>query len=162
MAALTAAKAIVKVDGPEFLRKVPVAADVVIYHGAMVGKTSGYAVPAATGADKVIGVANLEAWDDQTAGGQASVQNRTSGNKVDTTSLSNGDRHIVVEMGTFKFQNKSGDLVDETMIGDTAYVENDQTVRKTGAGTIAAGILVGFDDDGLPLVQVPSSAFGRI
>jgi hypothetical protein len=159
MTALSASKKIIKVDGPEFLRKVPVDADMKIYHGALVGKVSGYARPATTGADKVIGVANLSHWDDQDATGQASVIGRTSGNLIDTTGLAAGARHLIVEVGCFKFANKGGDLVDETMIGDDCYVEDDATVRKTAAATITAGTVIGLDDDGGVFVRV--GGYGR-
>lgn len=161
MAALSGAKKITKLDGSEFLRKVPIAANGIVFHGAMVAKTSGYAGAATTGADKVLGLANLSVWDDQTATGQASIAGRTTGNKVDNTGGADGARHIVVEVGVFKMGNKAGDLVDETMIGDLCYVENDQTVRATAAGSIAAGTVYGLDDDGGVWVQIPAGAYGR-
>lgn len=158
MTALSAAKKIIKVDGPEFLRKVPVDAAKVIYHGQMIAKTSGYAAGATTGADKVIGVANLR-WDDQNAQGQAATFGLTTGNSVDNSTGNAGDRHILVEVGAFKFANKAGDLVDETMIGDDCYVEDDATVRKTAAGTIVAGTVIGLDDDNGVFVRI--GGYGR-
>ncbi len=162
MAALGAPKRIVKVDGPDYLRKVPVAAAVIIYAGALISKLAGYAKPAAAGDDKVIGVANLSKWDDVNAQGTSSVIGATTWEVVDNSLGIAGARHIAVEMGVFKFLNKAGDLIDETMIGDPAYVENDQTVRATSAGSIVAGTVIGLDDDGGVFVQVPAGAYGRM
>lgn len=155
MAALTASRKIVTAGLPlKALRKVPVDAAAVMFHGGMVGKNSGYAEPAKTTSDKVIGVANLTRWDDKNTQGAASTIGGTSGEKVDNTLGLAGARHIMVEIGVVKFANKAGDLVDETMIGDDCFVENDQTVRATAAGTIVAGKVYGIDDDGGVFVEV--------
>ena len=155
MAALTASRKIITAGIPlKTLRKVPVDANAIIYHGAMVAKTSGYAGAATTGADKVIGVANLRIYNDINTQGQASTWGGTAGEKVDNTGGSAGARKIAVEVGVVKFANKAGDLVDETMIGDDCYVENDQTVRATAAGSIIAGKVYGIDDDGGVFVEV--------
>lgn len=157
MTALAAARQITQGDGPNFLKKAPVAASTVILHGGMVGKVSGYWKPA-TIAIAPLGVADLGNWDDQTATGQASVFNKTTGNKIDNSAGSAAARHFNVRLGVFKMKNKAGDLVDETLIGELVYVEDDQTVRKTAASSVAAGILVGFDDDGLPFVAIGAAA----
>ena len=156
MAALTAAKPITQLgeDTAPMLRDVPVKDGVVIYHGAMVGVAGdGYWAPASTTV-AALGVADLEAWDDQARSGQASVQNETTGNKIDNSAGADDARQFVVRQGIFKMANKGGDLVTRAMVGATVYVEDDQTVRLTATGSVAAGKLWGFADDGLPLVRV--------
>ena len=59
----------------------------------------------------------------------------------------------MLRQGAFKFGNKAGDLVTTALMGQTVYVTDDQTVQATGGGS-AAGKLIGFDDDGLPIVSV--------
>lgn len=50
----------------------------------------------------------------------------------------------------------SGGLVDFKKIGQTVYVEDDQTVTATAAGSSVAGVCVGVDtNDGLPLIRFP-------
>lgn len=155
MAALTAARPITQLgaDTMPMTRAAGVLANAIIYHGAMVGLSSGYYAPA-TQAIAAIGVADLEAWDDQKQFGQASVQNATPGVKIDNTGGANDARKLVVRHGVFKMNNKAGDLVTRALIGALVYVEDDQTVRLTAAGSVAAGRLIGFADDGLPLVKI--------
>jgi hypothetical protein len=155
--ALAAPKAFKQYDGPDFLRKVPVKASAIIYHGALVVKTaSDYAKPAtAAGSLIVLGIADLEAWSDkQGISGQQTTVLDTSYEKIDNTGGADKARHLAVRQGAFVFKNKAGDLVDESMIGEAVYIEDDETVRATATGTTAAGKLVGFDDDGLPIVTV--------
>ncbi len=155
MTALVAARSISQYDGPDWFIKVPIKDGVKVYHGAMVGKAGdNYWAPATT-AIAPLGVADLQSWDDQTRTGQASVFASTSGQYIDNTSGADGDRHFNVRRGVFKMKNKGGDLVTEVHIGGLVYVEDDQTVRATAAGTVAAGVLIGFDDrDSLPLVAI--------
>lgn len=155
MTALAAARTISQYDGPDWFIKCPIKDGVKVYHGAMVGRASDTYWAPATTAIAPLGVADLQGWDDQTQTGQASVFAATTGQYIDNTSGADGARHFNVRRGVFKMKNKAGDLVDETLIGALVYVEDDQTVRATAAATVAAGILVGFDDrDSLPLVAI--------
>lgn len=153
MTALSSARNTAQLGGPNWIIKAPVKAGAVIYNGAMVGKSSGYWVPASTTVVP-LGIADLQDWDDQTKQGQQSTFAQTSGQKVDNSAGSNGDRKINVRRGTFKMNNKGGDLVTDALIGDVVYVEDDNTVRLTASGSVIAGILAGFDDDGKPFVSV--------
>lgn len=113
----------------------PVAADAVIFRGALVAlDASGNAIPGntiANGAAVVRGVA-LEAADN--AGGAA------------------GAIRVQTVRGCFPFRNSaSGDLIARTEIGKTVYLVDDQTVAKTSAtnGRIAAGICRDIDARGV-------------
>jgi hypothetical protein len=159
MAALTASRKIVKMDGPDFSRKCKIKGGVKIYHGGMVAlDADGFVIPASTTADLVVGVANLQIQgsDDPGLTGQALPPVYiTTGNLIDTTGLADGVKTCVVEFGVFKFNNKAGDLVvNPTHLFRDCFVEDDQTVRATGAGSVKAGVVAGFDDDGLPFVSV--------
>lgn len=156
MAALSAPRAIVQYGNTnsEPLRAAGVSGDAIVYHGAMVGKAAdGYIVPASTSI-RPIGVADLEAYDYNQLTGQAAAAHTNAGIKLDATGLADNTLKLVVRQGVFKMKNKSGDLLTAASIGGLAYVEDDQTVRATSAGTVVAGILIGFADDGLPLVQL--------
>jgi hypothetical protein len=49
----------------------------------------------------------------------------------------------------FKWANKAGDLVTQALVGLPCYIEDDQTVRLTAAGTSAAGTVIAVDTDGV-------------
>jgi hypothetical protein len=140
-------------------RAAGVSGDAIIYHGALVGPASdGYMAPATT-AIRPTGVADLEMWNDQAFNGQAAGGTlQTPGYKIDATGVADGVRKLVVRHGVIKCLNKSGDEVTAVLINAPVYVEDDQTVRATAAGTVVAGILHGFADDGLPLVLIESAA----
>lgn len=53
-----------------------------------------------------------------------------------------------VEAGTFKWVNSSSNAATKAHIGDTLYIEDDETVTTASAGTSAAGIMVQLDSDG--------------
>jgi hypothetical protein len=66
------------------------------------------------------------------------------------TSASSGTTLIWVGKGVFYLANKVGDLVDDTCRGRAlAYLEDDQTVRKTGTGTVAGGKVIDVDSGGV-------------
>ena len=161
MAALAAPRPITMLGDDTLapLRAAPVAANAVIYHGAMVGRNgSGFMAPASI-TIRPQGVVDLEMWNDLAPSGQATGGIiPTPGYKVDATGAANGDRRIVVRMGTFLMNNKAGDLVTTAMIGAPVYVEDDNTVRATAASSLPAGILQGFNDAGLPLVLIEDAA----
>ena len=54
-----------------------------------------------------------------------------------------------VKSGKFKWANSSTDPVTKANIGDTVYIEDDQTVCATGVGKSAAGIMVDIESDGV-------------
>jgi|SRR5262245_54599210 len=154
MAAASKARKNVQYDGPDWIGPVGIKNGSTIYHGTMVGlnTTGNQAVPATTSIAP-IGVADLQAWDDLDKTGQASTFAETTDQY--RTATSDGSRMCVLRQGVFKMNNKAGDLVTQAHIGLAVYVEDDQTVRATAAGTVAAGKLVQFDDrDGLPLVAI--------
>lgn len=66
-----------------------------------------------------------------------------------TNSGSAGAEMIRVRSGTFKLANKSGDEIDQADVGLSCYVEDDQTVRATSAGTSVAGKVIQVDSDGV-------------
>jgi hypothetical protein len=164
MSALTAARQI-KQTNPDYHDSVGLDTNVIVYHGAMMSKAddaSGYAHPAtATTGEVVIGVADLVENTNSPASGQAPITPDTSHSKIDMTSVTAGTKSCQVRRGTFEFENKSGDLVTNQHIGLDVYVEDDQTVRATGAGTSVAGKLMHFHPrSGKPMVEVGGSGRG--
>lgn len=111
----------------------PVAADTVIYTGALVVlDASGNAAPGSTATGLIARGVCKEAADN--AGGSA------------------GDIRVDTQKGVFNFKNSaSTDACSRATIGDNVYIVDDQTVAKTdGTGTRSvAGKCVDFDDDGV-------------
>jgi hypothetical protein len=64
-------------------------------------------------------------------------------------SAASGDYFIRVRRGIFKYGNKAGDLVAQADVLGLCYLEDDQTVRKTAAGTSVAGIPIEIESDGV-------------
>jgi len=164
MGALTAARQI-KQTNPDYLDSVGLDTNVIVYHGAMASKAddaSGYAHPAtATPGDVVLGVFDLIENTNSPASGQAPLTPDVSQTKRDMTGVTAGTKSCQIRRGSFEFENKSGDLVTDQHIGLPVYVENDQTVRATGAGSIVAGTLMGFHPrSGKPMVEVGGSGRG--
>ena len=112
---------------------VPVAANAVIYAGALVvADANGYAAPGST----ATGLTYL---------GRAEEQ-------VDNTGGANGDKTVEVRRGkAFKFKNDGADPVTQASLGGVCYIVDDDTVAATdGTGTrSAAGTVVGIDSDGV-------------
>lgn len=140
MAALAAARNTIQSspDALANLESYPVATATTIYAGALVGvNAGGFAIPAAPAAIRVLGVA------------QATVVNAGA----------NGALEVPVRRGTFLFNNKGGDLVVQADVGVVqaaaipkgapCYVEDDNTVRHTAAGTIVAGRVVRIETAGV-------------
>lgn len=75
---------------------------------------------------------------------------------VDNTLGASGALAVDVDRGIWVFVNLGADPVVQGDVGSPVYADDDQTVRHTSAtGTrSAAGVFVGFDENGLPLVQV--------
>lgn len=163
MAALTAARKTAKLDGPNFT---PIFFGVkgatILYHGQLAGlDANGFVTPATT-AVAAKGVVNLD-YDDQNVQGQVSTFGATSRQKLDNSAGADGARGVVLEFGTFKFDNKGGDLVVVADYFKTVYVEDDHTVRHTAAASVAAGICLGIDADGGVWVAVgPGSQYARV
>jgi hypothetical protein len=117
--------------GSEFL-VVPVAADTVIYAGALVVNNAGYAAPGSEAATLVALGCAEEAVDND--GGAA------------------GAKSVSIRRGTFKFKNSaSTDLIALTELGKDVYIVDDQTVAKTSDSSArsVAGKCRGVDADGV-------------
>lgn len=99
------------------IRKPGVAADALIYAGALVVMKDGFAEPGFTGLGLV-------------AVGRAEEQ-------VDNTGGADGARRVKVKAGTFRFDSAaSTDAITKADIGKVAYILDDHTVARTdGAGT---------------------------
>ena len=125
MAALTKARNTVKRDGARFSR--PVAADAVIYQGALVClSATGFATPGATATTL-------------TADGMAKES-------VDNTDGANGAVNVEVERGVFRLENSAAaDAITAAEIGDNCYIVDDQTVAKTD-GSSARSIAGKIED----------------
>jgi hypothetical protein len=112
---------------------VPVAANAVIYAGAIVvANASGYAAPGSM-------AANL------TYLGRADRY-------VDNTGGANGDKTALVRRGkAFKWKNSSSDALTQAELGKICYIVDDETVAKTDgtSSRSAAGIVLGIEADGV-------------
>ena len=129
--ALSADRNTPRVEGP--IRRRPVAADTVIYTGALVAQNaSGNAVPGST-ATGLTALGRAEARADNTGG-------------------SAGDVTVQVRRGIFRFNNSSSaDLIEGDDIGKTAYIVDDETVALTDGSSSrsAAGTIYDVDDLGV-------------
>ncbi|WP_094462621.1 hypothetical protein [Pannonibacter phragmitetus] len=111
----------------------PVAADAVIYTGALVClNAAGNAVPGSTSTTlKARGVAT---------------------DRVNNTDGAAGDVRVTSEVGVFAFANSaSADEITRADIGATAYIVDDQTVAKTSGSSTrsAAGRIIDVDAAGV-------------
>jgi len=115
-------------------RAIPVADNVKIYPGALVViNASGYCEPATAAAAKIAAGAYR---------GTRILDNTVTGHAAAAFD-------VPVDMGTFKFDNKGGDLVTQAMVGAACYMEDDHTVRLTSTATSAAGKVHRLDADGV-------------
>jgi hypothetical protein len=73
---------------------------------------------------------------------------------VDNTAGSSGALSVDVIRGLFPFNNSGGDLVVQTDFALKVYITDDNTVNHTSTGKSVAGVFFGFDENGLPLVQI--------
>lgn len=112
---------------------VPVGAGEEIFAGAIVvANATGYAAPGTT----ATGLTYL---------GRAEEH-------IDNTDGADGDKHVLVRRNkAFKWANSSGDPIDQSHLGQTAYIEDDETVAATdGTGSrSAAGTIVQVESDGV-------------
>ena len=110
----------------------PVADNVHIFRGAIVGLAGGYAAPAGSACTKVVGIAESEA------------DNAQPGHIV-------GGRRVRVRQGTFKVANSAAaDALAIGDVGNLCYAADDQTVAKTaGQNLPVAGTVIGIEPDGI-------------
>lgn len=144
MAALTAARNSQRIGDHSYnaVLSFKVATGVTIYQGGMVAlNAGGYAKAAAAGDNIVVGVAT----------------------ETVTNTGADGAVSITVRRGEFWLANKAADLVTQADIAVKAaaglpagpcYVEDDQTVRHTAAGSILAGRAVAVDSTLGVLVEI--------
>lgn len=110
----------------------PVAADTVIYSGALVGmNTSGFAVPGGTNATDVIVGFNF-------------------GERVDNTGGAAGAVDVDIKKGIAIFANSGANALTRAgHLGDPCYAEDDQTVGSSATGNPVAGTVHQVDADGV-------------
>ena len=100
-------------------------AGVKIFKGSLVVLDAGFAKPAVA-AGSLVAIGRAEETKDNVGG-------------------ADGDIEIDIRTGIFAWENKSGDLLTEALVGTAAYIEDDQTVRLTSGGTSKAGTVVRVD-----------------
>lgn len=107
----------------------PVKGATTIYQGAIVAvDANGYAIPGKKAADlKAAGRA------------EETVENKGR----------DGDAVIRVSRGTFVFENSTSGKITATDVLGLCYMEDDQTVTKTGTGASVAGLVIRVDDEGV-------------
>lgn len=107
----------------------PVKGATTIYQGAIVAvNANGYAIPGKKAADlKAAGRA------------EETVENKGR----------DGDAVIRVSRGTFVFENSTSDKITAADVLGLCYMEDDQTVAKTGTGASVAGLVIRVDDEGV-------------
>lgn len=115
-------------------RRLPVAASVAVWQGAMVALSGALAVPAdATAAHRVLGVA------------QATADNRLG---------AAGALSVDYERGVFLMENDAADPLTAADIGAACYVTDDQTVCKTAGTKPQAGKVFDVDPSGRVWVDI--------
>ena len=107
----------------------PVKGATTIYQGAIVAvDANGYAIPGKKAADlKAAGRA------------EETVENKGG----------DGDAVIRVSRGTFVFENSTSGMSTAADVLGLCYMEDDQTVTKTGTGASVAGLVIRVDDEGV-------------
>ena len=118
-------------DGEEV--GVPVAGGAKIFAGSLVvANATGYAAPGST-ATGLTYLGRAEEFVDNTGGGDGAKTVRVRRRKA------------------FLWKNSGTDPVDQSSLGKTVYIEDDETVSATdGAGAqSAAGVMVGLDSAGV-------------
>lgn len=71
-----------------------------------------------------------------------------------------GVTRLVVQKGIFKFNNSSGDALEQADIGGPCYIEDDETACQTSTDKSLLGTFVKFDDDGGVWVDVGAHPIG--
>lgn len=112
---------------------VPVAANAVLYAGALVvANATGYAAPGSV-ATTLTYLGRAE-------------------ESVNNTGGANGAKSVLVRRKkAFYFKNHGADLVTQASLGKVCYIVDDETVAATNGGNTrsAAGVVVGLDSGGV-------------
>jgi hypothetical protein len=134
------------------IRDFPLAANAIVYNGGLgcFDLASGFGVAGSTKLGLV-------------AAGR--IQVLANGGKADNTGGSNGDIHVDVTPGVFRWANStSGDAITTAHRCRLCYIVDDQTVALTnGSGTRSvAGIIVDVDTSGVFVMSSPEIGFNLI
>lgn len=112
------------------LFSLPAAAAKKFYAGAIAARdAAGNATPGATAAD-ILGVGRVAETVDNTNGAAGAVQ-------------------VPIEKGIFRFKNSAGDPITRADIGNSCYIEDDETVSKTDVNQSVAGLIFDVDAEGV-------------
>lgn len=76
---------------------------------------------------------------------------------IETTGVA-ATKNVKVLSGTFQWNNSSSNPASKANIGDTLYIEDDETVTTDGTGTSAVGTMVDIDDYGVWVACGPDKA----
>lgn len=107
----------------------PVKGATTIYQGAIVAvDANGYAIPGKKA---------------------ASLKAAAGPRRPSRTRGGDGDAVIRVSRGTFVFENSTSGKITAADVLSLCYMEDDQTVTKTGTGASVAGLVIRVDDEGV-------------
>lgn len=107
----------------------PVKGATTIYQGAIVAvDANGYAIP-----------------------GKKAASLKAAGRAEETIENKGGDGDAVIRVsrGTFVFENSTSGKITAADVLSLCYMEDDQTVTKTGTGASVAGLVIRVDDEGV-------------
>ena len=107
----------------------PVKGATTIYQGAIVAvDANGYAIP-----------------------GKKAASLKAAGRAEETVENKGGDGDAVIRVsrGTFVFENSTSGEITAADVLSLCYMEDDQTVTKTGTGASVAGLVIRVDDEGV-------------
>lgn len=107
----------------------PVKDATTIYQGAIVAvDANGYAIP-----------------------GKKAASLKAAGRAEETVENKGGDGDAVIRVsrGTFVFENSTSGKITAADVLSLCYMEDDQTVTKTGTGASVAGLVIRVDDEGV-------------
>lgn len=107
----------------------PVKGATTIYQGAIVAvDANGYAIP-----------------------GKKAASLKAAGRAEETVENKGGDGDAVIRVsrGTFVFENSTSGKITAADVLSLCYMEDDQTVTKTGTGASVAGLVIRVDDEGV-------------
>lgn len=145
------AAATTSIDTPErdgrFMRNLPIAASTKLYVGTLAAANASGDIVSASDATGLTVLGRVESNPDGTSG------------DYDNSGGSAGDVKCVLKRSVFKFTNSTGDALTKAEVGKVCFVEDNQTVNKSG-GTykIKAGRVIDIDADGGIWVDVGSKA----
>ena len=107
----------------------PVKGATTIYQGAIVAvDANGYAIP-----------------------GKKAASLKAAGRAEETVENKGGDGDAVIRVsrGTFVFETSTSGKITAADVLSLCYMEDDQTVTKTGTGASVAGLVIRVDDEGV-------------